>query len=65
MTVGASTVASPDGRKAHGPEAEGASAASGTDHPGATAGSGSVGKLPTGSMLGGVLLNQKLIATTL
>ncbi|VEB61805.1 formate acetyltransferase 3 [Salmonella enterica subsp. enterica] len=55
----------PDGRKAHTPLAEGASPASGTDHLGPTAVIGSVGKLPTGSILGGVLLNQKLNPTTL
>ncbi|MDI5453300.1 formate C-acetyltransferase/glycerol dehydratase family glycyl radical enzyme, partial [Salmonella enterica subsp. enterica serovar Cerro] len=43
----------------------GASPASGTDHLGPTAVIGSVGKLPTGSILGGVLLNQKLNPTTL
>ncbi|XPE41902.1 glycine radical domain-containing protein [Shigella flexneri] len=58
-------MATPDGRKAHTPLAEGASPASGTDHLGPTAVIGSVGKLPTGSILGGVLLNQKLNPATL
>lgn len=65
VPFGAATMATPDGRKAHTPLAEGASPASGTDHLGPTAVIGSVGKLPTGSILGGVLLNQKLNPTTL
>ncbi len=65
VPFGAATMAPPDGRKAHTPLAEGASPASGTDHLGPTAVIGSVGKLPTGSILGGVLLNQKLNPTTL
>lgn len=39
--------------------------ASGTDHLGPTAVIGSVGKLPTAAILGGVLLNQKLNPATL
>src|SRR5699024_1114312 len=62
---GAQTMATPDGRKAHTPLAEGASPASGTDHLGPTAVIGSVGKLPTAAILGGVLLNQKLNPATL
>ncbi len=58
-------MATPDGRKAHTPLAEGASPASGTDHLGPTAVIGSVGKLPTAAILGGVLLNQKLNPATL
>ena len=65
VPFGAATMATPDGRKAHTPLAEGASPASGTDHLGPTAVIGSVGKLPTGSILGGVLLNQKLNPATL
>ena len=65
VPFGAQTMAMPDGRKAHSPLAEGASPASGTDHLGPTAVISSVGKLPTGSILGGVLLNQKLNPATL
>ncbi|MGK7322509.1 glycine radical domain-containing protein, partial [Salmonella enterica] len=65
VPFGAATMATPDGRKAHTPLAEGASPASRTDHLGPTAVIGSVGKLPSGSILGGVLLNQKLNPTTL
>jgi formate C-acetyltransferase len=65
VPFGAQTMATPDGRKAHSPLAEGASPASGTDHLGPTAVISSVGKLPTGSILGGVLLNQKLNPATL
>lgn len=65
VPFGAQTMATPDGRKAHTPLAEGASPASGTDHLGPTAVINSVGKLPTGSILGGVLLNQKLNPSTL
>ncbi|MCG8709200.1 formate C-acetyltransferase/glycerol dehydratase family glycyl radical enzyme [Brenneria sp. 4F2] len=65
VPFGAATMATPDGRKAHTPLAEGASPASGTDHLGPTAVISSIGKLPTGSILGGVLLNQKLNPSTL
>ncbi|MDR3104600.1 MAG: formate C-acetyltransferase/glycerol dehydratase family glycyl radical enzyme [Yokenella regensburgei] len=65
VPFGAATMATPDGRKAGTPLAEGASPASGTDHLGPTAVIGSVGKLPAGSILGGVLLNQKLNPATL
>lgn len=65
VPFGAATMATPDGRKAGTPLAEGASPASGTDHLGPTAVISSVGKLPTGSILGGVLLNQKLNPATL
>lgn len=65
VPFGAATMATPDGRKAHAPLAEGASPASGTDHLGPTAVMSSIGKLPTGSILGGVLLNQKLNPSTL
>ncbi|WP_313479227.1 pyruvate formate lyase family protein, partial [Atlantibacter hermannii] len=65
VPFGAATMATPDGRKAHTPLAEGASPSSGTDHLGPTAVISSVGKLPTGSILGGVLLNQKLNPSTL
>ena len=65
VPFGAQTMATPDGRKAGTPLAEGASPASGTDYLGPTAVIGSVGKLPTGAILGGVLLNQKLNPATL
>ena len=65
VPFGAATLATPDGGKAHSPLAEGASPASGTDHLGPTAVIGSVGKLPTEAILGGVLLNQKLNPSTL
>ncbi|KAA9000673.1 formate C-acetyltransferase/glycerol dehydratase family glycyl radical enzyme [Affinibrenneria salicis] len=65
VPFGAATMATPDGRKAGAPLAEGASPASGTDHLGPTAVISSIGKLPTGSILGGVLLNQKLNPSTL
>ena len=65
VPFGAATLATPDGRKAHTPLAEGASPASGTDRLGPTAVMGSVGKLPTSAILGGVLLNQKLNPDTL
>jgi formate C-acetyltransferase len=53
-------MATPDGRHAHAPLAEGASPSSGSDRHGPTAVFNSVGKLPTEAILGGVLLNQKL-----
>ncbi len=60
VPFGAATTATPDGRKAFTPLAEGASPSSGTDHLGPTAVFNSLGKLPTEAILGGVLLNQKL-----
>ncbi|WP_061795114.1 formate C-acetyltransferase/glycerol dehydratase family glycyl radical enzyme [Serratia ficaria] len=65
VPFGAATLATPDGRKAHAPLAEGASPASGTDHLGPTAVFNSLAKLPTAAILGGVLLNQKLNPATL
>ncbi|QHM70020.1 formate C-acetyltransferase/glycerol dehydratase family glycyl radical enzyme [Mixta intestinalis] len=65
VPFGAQTMATPDGRKARTPLAEGASPSSGTDHLGPTAVISSVGKLPTNAILGGVLLNQKLSPATL
>ena len=56
MVVGAT----PDGRKAFEPIAEGCSPFRGTDTSGPTAVLKSVGKLPTDRITGGVLLNQKL-----
>jgi len=52
--------ATPDGRKAFTPLAEGCSPSSGTDTRGPTAVFKSVAKLPTERICGGVLLNQKL-----
>ncbi len=57
---GAVVPATPDGRKAFTPVAEGCSPTSGTDRLGPTAVFNSVAKLPTDRILGGVLLNQKL-----
>ncbi len=57
---GAVVPATPDGRKAFTPLAEGCSPTSGTDQLGPTAVFKSVSKLPTHKILGGVLLNQKL-----
>ncbi|EOI1439102.1 formate C-acetyltransferase/glycerol dehydratase family glycyl radical enzyme [Cronobacter malonaticus] len=65
VPFGAATIATPDGRKARTPLAEGASPASGTDRLGPTAVINSVGKLPVAKILGGVLLNQKLNPSTL
>jgi pyruvate formate-lyase/glycerol dehydratase family glycyl radical enzyme len=60
VPYGAETAATPDGRKAQAPLAEGSSPSAGTDLNGPTAVFNSVAKLPTGKILGGVLLNQKL-----
>jgi formate C-acetyltransferase len=57
--------ATPDGRKAFTPVAEGCSPTSGTDTLGPTAVFKSVSKLPTGRITGGVLLNQKLSPSAL
>jgi formate C-acetyltransferase len=57
--------ATPDGRKAFTPLAEGSSPTSGTDTLGPTAVFKSVSKLPTNRILGGVLLNQKLSPSAL
>ncbi len=57
---GAVVPATPDGRKAWTPVAEGSSPSSGTDVLGPTAVFKSVSKLPTEKIMGGVLLNQKL-----
>jgi formate C-acetyltransferase len=57
---GAVVPATPDGRKAFTPVAEGCSPTSGTDLLGPTAVFKSVSKLPTERIMGGVLLNQKL-----
>ncbi len=57
--------ATPDGRKAFTPVAEGCSPTSGTDTLGPTAVFKSVSKLLTDKILGGVLLNQKLSPSAL
>jgi len=57
---GASTPATPDGRLAGEPLAEGCSPSHGMDVNGPTAVFRSVAKLPTREITGGVLLNQKL-----
>jgi len=57
--------ATPDGRKAYTPVAEGCSPTSGTDTLGPTAVFKSVSKLPAWKILGGVLLNQKLSPSAL
>lgn len=62
---GAVVGATPDGRKAYTPLAEGCSPSSGTDILGPTAVFKSVTKLPTAKITGGVLLNQKLNPSTI
>ena len=57
---GFQTMATPDGRKAHTPLAEGCSPAHAMDKNGPTAVFKSVSKLPTHEITGGVLLNQKV-----
>ena len=57
---GASTLATPDGRKSGVPLAEGCSPSHAVDKNGPTAVLKSVSKLPTREITGGVLLNQKL-----
>lgn len=57
---GMGTLATPDGRKAHTPLAEGCSPSHAMDTNGPTAVFKTVSKLPTGEITGGVLLNQKV-----
>ncbi len=57
---GAGTLATPDGRKAGEPLAEGCSPSHAADQNGPTAVFKSVSKLPTREITGGVLLNQKV-----
>ncbi len=57
---GAGTCATPDGRRAGEPLAEGCSPTHAADTNGPTSVFKSVSKLPTGKITGGVLLNQKL-----
>ena len=60
VPAGSVVPATPDGRKAYTPLAEGASPSPGADIKGPTAVFQSVAKLPTDKILGGVLLNQKI-----
>lgn len=62
---GYGTMATPDGRKARTPLAEGCSPAHSCDKNGPTAVFKSVSKLPTHEITGGVLLNQKVTPTML
>lgn len=62
---GMGTMATPDGRHAHEPLAEGCSPAHNADTHGPTAVFKSVAKLPTEKITGGVLLNQKMAPTML
>ncbi len=62
---GMGTMATPDGRKAHEPLAEGCSPAHNCDKQGPTAVFKTVSKLPTDKITGGVLLNQKVTPTML
>lgn len=62
---GFGTMATPDGRSAKEPLAEGCSPAHGCDKNGPTAVFKSVSKLPTHEITGGVLLNQKVTPTML
>lgn len=57
---GMGTMATPDGRNAHEPLAEGCSPAHNADKNGPTAVFKTVSKLPTEKITGGVLLNQKM-----
>lgn len=62
---GMGTMATPNGRKAREPLAEGCSPAHNSDKNGPTAVFKSVAKLPTEKITGGVLLNQKMTPTML
>jgi formate C-acetyltransferase len=62
---GMGTAATPDGRKAWEPLAEGCSPAHNADKNGPTAVFKTVSKLPTEKITGGVLLNQKMTPTML
>jgi len=65
VPAGAVVPATPDGRKAWKPLAEGASPSSGSDLKGPTAVMKSISKLRTDQILGGVLLNQKMTPAVL
>lgn len=62
---GFGTMATPDGRRAHEPLAEGCSPAHSMDKNGPTAVFKTLSKLPTHEITGGVLLNQKVTPTLL
>ncbi len=62
---GQGTMATPDGRKAKTPLAEGCSPVHSMDRQGPTAVFKTVSKLPTDKITGGVLLNQKVTPATL
>lgn len=62
---GMGTMATPNGRKAYAPLAEGCSPEHNADQNGPTAVFKSVAKLPTEKITGGVLLNQKMTPTML
>ena len=65
VPAGSVVPATPDGRKAWMPLAEGASPSASADKSGPTAVMRSISKLPTNKILGGVLLNQKLAPAVL
>jgi len=65
VPAGSVVPATPDGRKAWKPLAEGASPSSGSDLKGPTAVMKSISKLRTDQILGGVLLNQKMTPAVL
>ena len=65
VPAGSVVPATPDGRKAWVPLAEGASPSSGSDRSGPTAVMKSISKLRTDQILGGVLLNQKMTPSVL
>jgi pyruvate formate-lyase/glycerol dehydratase family glycyl radical enzyme len=65
VPAGSIVPATPDGRKAWKPLAEGASPSSGADRKGPTAVMKSISKLRTDQILGGVLLNQKMTPAVL
>ncbi|MGU0160771.1 glycine radical domain-containing protein [Escherichia coli] len=65
VPFGAQTMATPTDESPHPAGRRRKPGLRGTDHLGPTAVIGSVGKLPTAAILGGVLLNQKLNPATL
>jgi formate C-acetyltransferase len=65
VPAGSEVGATPDGRKARAPLAEGCSPSGGTDLLGPTAVFKSISKLPAERIFGGILLNQKLSPQTI
>lgn len=65
VPAGSEVGATPDGRRARAPLAEGCSPSGGTDLLGPTAVFKSIGKLPAERIFGGILLNQKLSPKTI